>query len=116
MNIAIPRLLGLAPSLLVAIACLPTQPAVAQSELAQPTCQTKAQSKLANAAMSETIVGLVESVQGSVLMVKLDNQRLRRVEVPEAQAENLAFLLGQRVVIQQQVCYRTPTPPIPQGW
>jgi hypothetical protein len=111
MNIA--RLLRcLSPLFLLAIASPWVQPAAAQGEpKAQPSsCQTKAKNA------PETIAGTVELVQGSILTVRLADQKLRRVEVPEAQGVDLGFLLGQRVVIQQQACYLPPRPPIPQGW
>jgi hypothetical protein len=110
MNIA--RLLCcLSPLFLLAIASPWVQPAAAQGEpKAQSSCQTKVKN------VPETIVGSVESVQGSILMVRLADQKLRRVEVPDAQAVDLRFLLGQRVVIEQQACYLPPMPPIPQGW
>jgi hypothetical protein len=114
MNIASLRFMASIFSLSVlAIALLSTQPAAAQPE-PTPACQTKA--KLM--AIPETIVGQVQSVQGSILLVKLDNQMLRRVVVPDAEGVDLRFLQGQRVVIQQQVCYvpPPPPPPIPQGW
>lgn len=109
MNIAFLRVLP-AVSLLVLAIASSTQPAAAQTQ--PSTCQTKAKSM----ALPEKIVGLVESVQGSVLLVKLDNQTLRRWVVPDAEGVDLGFLQGQRVVIEQQTCYLPPTPPIPQGW
>jgi hypothetical protein len=111
MNIASLGFLSSIVSLLaLAIAPLLVQPAIAQME--PSTCQTKAKSM----ALPETIVGQVQSVQGSVLIVKLDNQSLRRLVVPDAEGVDLGFLQGQRVVIQQRACYVPPMPPIPQGW
>jgi hypothetical protein len=111
MNIAPLRFLPFIVSLLgLSIASLSIQPAAAQTPTT--TCQTQAKSM----ALPETIVGQVQSVQGSALIVKLDNQTLRRVVVPDAKGVDLGFLQGQRVVIQQQACYLPPTPPIPQGW
>jgi lipopolysaccharide export system protein LptA len=113
MNIVFLRVLPSIVSLLVlAIAALSAHPAAAQNDPTPSTCQIKAKSM----ALPETIVGQVQSVQGSVLLVKLDNQMLRRVVVPDAEGIDLGFLQGQRVVIQQQACYVPPTPPIPQGW
>jgi hypothetical protein len=110
MNVTSRLLRYLSPLFLLAIASPWSQPAAAQGETKAQTCQTK----LKNA--PETIVGSVESVQGAILMVRLADQKLRRVEVPDAQAVDLRFLLGQRVVIEQQACYLPPMPPIPQGW
>jgi hypothetical protein len=108
MNTVFFRVLPSIVSLVLAIPALSAQPAAAQTK--PSTCQTKAKP------MVETIVGQVESVQGSVLLVKLDNQTLRRVVVPDAEGADLGFLQGQRVVIEQQACYLPPMPPIPQGW
>jgi hypothetical protein len=110
MNIAFLRVVPAIISLLVLAIASSTQPAAAQTE--PSTCQTKAKSM----AWPEKIVGLVESVQGDALIVKLDNQTLRRLVVPDAEGADLRFLQGQRVVIEQQACYLPPTPPIPQGW
>jgi hypothetical protein len=107
MNIAFFRTIPAMASLLVL--AIAAQPAAAQTE---PACQSKAKSM----ALPEKIVGLVESVQGSALIVRLDNQTLRRVVVPDAAGVDLGFLQGQRVAIEQQACYLPPTPPIPQGW
>jgi hypothetical protein len=110
MHIACPRFFpSILPLLGLAIVSLSAQPAAAQPEPPPITCQAKAM------ALPETIVGQVQSVQGSVLIVKLDNQMLRRLVVPDAEGVDLGFLQGQRVVIQQQACYLPPPPLIPQG-
>jgi hypothetical protein len=56
----------------------------------------------------ERIVGRVQGVQGSTIVLALDDGTTRSVALPDAAGGDFNFLVGQRIVLTEVIC----TPPI----